>query len=45
MDERKCIAALIYPDFMSLDVVGPLQVFASPTSNVTARAWTMPTGC
>jgi len=29
MDTRKCIAALIYPDFMSLDVVGPLQVFAS----------------
>lgn len=29
MDARKCIAALIYPDFMSLDVVGPLQVFAS----------------
>ena len=29
MDDRKCIAALIYPDFMSLDVVGPLQVFAS----------------
>lgn len=29
MDDIKCIAALIYPDFMSLDVVGPLQVFAS----------------
>ncbi|MDQ7987228.1 GlxA family transcriptional regulator [Pseudomonas sp. G34] len=29
MDHRKCIAALIYPDFMSLDVVGPMQVFAS----------------
>lgn len=29
MDTIKCIAALIYPDFMSLDVVGPLQVFAS----------------
>lgn len=29
MDDIKRIAALIYPDFMSLDVVGPLQVFAS----------------
>lgn len=29
MDARKCIAALVYPGFMSLDVVGPLQVFAS----------------
>ncbi|TBU97421.1 GlxA family transcriptional regulator [Phytopseudomonas dryadis] len=29
MDSVKCIAALLYPDFMSLDVVGPLQVFAS----------------
>ncbi|SHM43896.1 GlxA family transcriptional regulator [Phytopseudomonas punonensis] len=29
MDHPKCIAALIYPGFMSLDVVGPLQVFAS----------------
>ncbi|SDI23155.1 Transcriptional regulator GlxA family, contains an amidase domain and an AraC-type DNA-binding HTH domain [Pseudomonas flavescens] len=29
MDESRCIAALIYNDFMSLDVIGPLQVFAS----------------
>lgn len=29
MDESRCIAALVYTDFMSLDVVGPLQVFAS----------------
>ena len=29
MNQVRSIAALIYPDFMSLDVVGPLQVFAS----------------
>lgn len=29
MDAPKTIASLIYPDFMSLDVVGPMQVFAS----------------
>ncbi|QKE62998.1 GlxA family transcriptional regulator [Aquipseudomonas campi] len=29
MDPLRTIACLIYPDFMSLDVTGPLQVFAS----------------
>lgn len=29
MDALKTIACLIYPDFMSLDAIGPLQVFAS----------------
>lgn len=29
MDQPRRIASLIYPDVMSLDVVGPLQVFAS----------------
>ncbi|WP_286974883.1 helix-turn-helix domain-containing protein [Pseudomonas sp.] len=29
MDSLKTIACLIYPDVMSLDVTGPLQVFAS----------------
>lgn len=29
MDKPRRIASLIYPDVMSLDVIGPLQVFAS----------------
>ncbi|MCR3783405.1 GlxA family transcriptional regulator, partial [Pseudomonas aeruginosa] len=29
MPEPRLIACLIYPDVMSLDVTGPLQVFAS----------------
>lgn len=29
MDAPRTIASLIYPDVMSLDVTGPLQVFAS----------------
>ncbi len=29
MDATRTVACLIYPDVMSLDVTGPMQVFAS----------------
>ncbi|HBS79738.1 MAG TPA: hypothetical protein DD989_13995, partial [Pseudomonas sp.] len=29
MDTTRTVACLIYPDVMSLDVTGPMQVFAS----------------
>lgn len=40
MDARKTIACLIYPHVMSLDVAGPLQVFAS--ANVECQRQGLP---
>lgn len=36
MPEPRLIACLIYPDVMSLDVTGPLQVFASVARSACA---------
>ncbi len=41
MDALKTIACLLYPDVMSLDVTGPLQVFAS--ANVECQRQGLPT--
>lgn len=40
MDAQKTIACLIYPQFMSLDATGPLQVFAS--ANVECQRQGLP---